>query len=350
MKLISALFIKHIAWFCSVKMFLLRTNFVQCNRRLYGCRPRWFEENVSEDLDDKATVDEMKDMQAMINEIGRSPAQTLNHQWRKTRVRHQECSHGTGKQDPVWGKNQANDPGGNRSHYTSPNTNTRGMVDINNRRNNAIIYRLPEQNESAYKSQGEQRNQKDMAEAYKIAATVLENPPSDCITKCTRLGKSTTDTVRPLLTTFRDTNLEDSFMSSLKNLRGTSYHDISIAHDLTKNQRDELQKLKTEAYAKQQQDSGDWVYRVVGYPLMCSIKTLKKGSPSQPAEQSSYQLAQNGTPAALETMPMTGPPVEPELPQVKKKRIHRHQPSQQCAPQGANRGGEQQCTYSCKLS
>ena len=125
------------------------------------------------------------------------------------------------------------------------------MVDINNRRNNAIIYRQPEQNESAYKYQGEQRNQKYMAEASKIA-TVLENPPSDCITKCTRLGKPTTNKVRPLLITFRDVNLKDSCMSSLKNFRGSSYHDISIAHGLTKNQREELQKLKTEAYTKQQ--------------------------------------------------------------------------------------------------
>ena len=70
---------------------------------------------------------------------------------------------------------------------------------------------------------------------------------------------------------------------------------------------------------KQQQDSGDWVYRVVGHLSMWSIKRLKKRSPPQPAGQSSQHKAQNGTPAAPETVSTTGPPVEPELPQGENK-------------------------------
>ena len=206
---------------------------------------------VLEDLDDKVTVDEMKDMQAMINE---STKKVITESHSAMAKKHEtdiksaitELEKKIPSEDRIKQMILEETPATTQAP-TPTSANTREMVDINNRRNNAIINKLPEHNESAYKSQGEQRNQKDMAEASKIAATVLEKPPSDCITKYTRLGKPTTDKVRPLLITFRDTNLKDSFISSLKNLRGTSYHDISIAHDLTKNQRDELQKLKTEA-------------------------------------------------------------------------------------------------------
>ena len=52
-------------------------------------------------------------------------------------------------------------------------------------------------------------------------------------------------------------------MDNLKQLKGNKYQNLSIAHDLTRTQREELAKKATEAKAKEAQESGDWEYRVV---------------------------------------------------------------------------------------
>ena len=194
-----------------------------------------------EELDDKATAEDLKNMQSVINESTKKIVtdtqavmtkktetdiknaitelqKTIPSEDRIKQLIHEETSAAT----PI----QPAEP--------TANANTREMVDISNRRNNVVVYRLPEQKDSAYKSQGEQRNQKDTTEASKIANTVLDNPPPDSIVKCTRLGKAMPEKDRDLLVTFKDTNIKENFMSNLKNLKGTTYQDISVAHDLKK--------------------------------------------------------------------------------------------------------------------
>ena len=153
---------------------------------------------------------------------------------------------------------------------------TKEVMDQNNRRNNIIIHRLPEKHDTAYTSHGENRNRGEEIQAQDLIKTVLEKDMPDAILKLTRLGKADKDKTRPLLVTFKDGNTKDSFMENLKQLKGTSYETISIQHDLTKAQRAEFQKLISEAKARQDEESGDWVYRVVGHPSNWTIKRRKK--------------------------------------------------------------------------
>ena len=96
------------------------------------------------------------------------------------------------------------------------------------------------------------------------------------LTKCTRLGKAEKDKDRPLLLSFRETSHKENFMDNLKSLKGTQYQRISVVHDLTKKQREKLQELRNEAREKQSQDSGDWIYRVVGHPSLWTVKKMKR--------------------------------------------------------------------------
>ena len=153
---------------------------------------------------------------------------------------------------------------------------TKEVMDQNNRRNNIIIHRLPEKHDTAYTSHGETRNRGEEIQAQDLIKTVLEKDMPDAILKLTRLGKADKDKTRPLLVTFKDGTTKDSFMENLKQLKGTSYETISIQHDLTKAQRAEFQKLISEAKARQDEESGDWVYRVVGHPSNWTIKRRKK--------------------------------------------------------------------------
>ena len=274
-----------------------------------------------EELDDKVTAEDLKNMQSVINESTKKIVtdtqavmtkktetdiknaitelqQTIPSEDRIKQLIHEETSAATPIQpaEPI------------------ANANTREMVDISNRRNNVVVYRLPEQKDSAYKSQGEQRNQKDTTEASQIAITVLDNPPPDSIVKCTRLGKAMPEKDRPLLVTFKDTNIKENFMSNLKNLKGTTYQDISVAHDLTKNQRSELQRMRAEARTKQQQDSGNWVYRVVGHPSMWTIKRLKRKTPPHPGPPGAQSDAHKEPQTRAETTTEVDPQSQTEMP------------------------------------
>ena len=147
-------------------------------------------------------------------------------------------------------------------------------MDQNNRRNNIIIYRLTEKHDTAYTSQGISKN--EQGSVLDLIKTVTGKDTPEAITKCTRLGKASQDRSRPLLVMFRDTATKDNFMDNLKQLKGSKYQNVSIAHDMTKTQREELVKKVAEAKAKEEQELGDWEYRVVGHPSRWQIKRRKK--------------------------------------------------------------------------
>ena len=134
---------------------------------------------------------------------------------------------------------------------------------------------------TAFQSMGEQKSQMDMDEATNIIKTVTGESNTSLLTKCTRLGKAEKDKDRPLLLSFRETSHKENFMDNLKNLKGTQYQRISVVHDLTKKQREKLQELRNEAREKQSQDSGDWIYRVVGHPSMWTVKKMKRRTQHQ---------------------------------------------------------------------
>ena len=62
-----------------------------------------------------------------------------------------------------------------------------------------------------------------------------------------------------------------SFVDNLNNLKGTEFSNISVAHDLTPSQHQQLKKLWAEAKHKQESESGDWVYQVVGHPSRWTV-------------------------------------------------------------------------------
>ena len=126
------------------------------------------------------------------------------------------------------------------------------IMDRNNRRNNIIIYRLTEKHDAAYTSQGISKNEQESSQVLDLIKTVTGKDTPEAITKCTRLGKASQERSRPLLVMFRDTATKDNFMDNLKQLKGSKYQNVSIAHDMTKTQREELAKKVAEAKAKEE--------------------------------------------------------------------------------------------------
>ena len=181
---------------------------------------------------------------------------------------------------------------------------SREVMDQNNRRNNIIIHRLSEKLDTAYTSQGNSRNEGETTQVLDLVKTVLGKDMPGAITKCTRLGKTSPEKPRPLLVMFSDSATKDNFMDNLKQLKGSNYQHVSIAHDLTKAQREELSKLVAEAKAKEEQESGDWEYRVVGHPSRWQIKrrkrrqALSKDQSSPPTTENKTQSPTVGTPGS----------------------------------------------------
>ena len=150
------------------------------------------------------------------------------------------------------------------------------VMDIESRKNNIIIYRVAEDPQSSYLTQDTQRNTKDIETVKEIMKVVTGTEGAENISKCTRLGKPAPEKKRPLLVSFKSGGEKENFMENLRKLKESKFNNISIAHDLTSFQRQQLKKLREEARHKQNTESGDWVYRVVGHPSRWTVKKLKK--------------------------------------------------------------------------
>jgi hypothetical protein len=142
------------------------------------------------------------------------------------------------------------------------------------RSNNIIIYRIPEGDEPR-----EERTKMDKSFCTELIADVLEIDLHDGdIVKMFRLGKKG-DIPRPFLVQLRERETKNKIMESLSKLRQADdkFKNISITHDMTKKERTECKLLVEEAKKKQDQDQGEWIYRVRGLPgLMKIIKLAKK--------------------------------------------------------------------------
>ena len=96
--------------------------------------------------------------------------------------------------------------------------------------------------------------------------------------KCFRLGKIRDDNApRPLLVRFRENECKVKFMKSLGKLKETVYESVTIADDMTKEDRESNKKLYSEAKNLQQCDStGLWIYKVRGPPGAQKVVKIKK--------------------------------------------------------------------------
>ncbi len=55
------------------------------------------------------------------------------------------------------------------------------------------------------------------------------------------------------------------------------YKNLSIVHDMTKNEREEYKKLVEEAKQKQTQEtSGEWIYRIRGIPGKMKVMKIEQ--------------------------------------------------------------------------
>ena len=144
--------------------------------------------------------------------------------------------------------------------------------DKESRAKNVIIYRVPEADTR------EELQAQDRKFCLDLFSDILE---TDCaengIVKCFRLGKKDT-TNRPLLIQFREKSQKNCVMESLSKLKDApeKFRNISITHDMTKQEREACKKLVEEAKDRQNKESGEFLYRVRGVPGMMKVIKIAK--------------------------------------------------------------------------
>ena len=146
--------------------------------------------------------------------------------------------------------------------------------DRENRSHNVIIYRVAETGER------EDRVKTDKAFCMKLLKDVLRLEVQDSDVKSVfRLGKRD-GADRPLMVQFRDKSVKNGMMESLYRLKDAedSFRHISVTHDLTQLERAECKKLVEEAKKKQQEESGEYLWRVRGLPGQLKLVKIRRGN------------------------------------------------------------------------
>ena len=78
---------------------------------------------------------------------------------------------------------------------------------------------------------------------------------------------------------FREREIKNLVLESLPKLRTAAikFKNVSVCHDLTKNERNNTKSWSRRPESKQSDDqSGDYIYRVKGQPGNMSVERLKK--------------------------------------------------------------------------
>ncbi|MFZ2537369.1 MAG: hypothetical protein WAX04_00510 [Oscillospiraceae bacterium] len=146
---------------------------------------------------------------------------------------------------------------------------------------NIIIYNVPESDNE----DKEARPVEDKNFCLDVFNNILDlTIASGDIKKIFRLGKRNTgDKIkRPLLLQFRDRVLKNMIMESLSKLRNAEeeHRNLIFAHDMTPGEREECRKLVAEAKKREHDDeSGEYIYRVRGFPGKHYIVKIKKVIP-----------------------------------------------------------------------
>ena len=144
--------------------------------------------------------------------------------------------------------------------------------DKESRSNNIIIYRVPEAESR------EERLKQDSLFCKQLINDALDIDVDDSdIKSIFRLGKKG-DAVRPLLIQLREKVIKNRVMESLFKLKRADekFRNISVTHDMTRQERLESKKLIAEAKEKQEQESGEYIWRVRGAPGLMRIIRLRK--------------------------------------------------------------------------
>ena len=84
---------------------------------------------------------------------------------------------------------------------------------------------------------------------------------------------------RPLMIQFLERTTKNLFMTSLYKLGEAEerFRTISVAHDMTKKEREDIKKLVSEGKAKQEEEEeGNFVWRVRGLPGQMRLVRLRR--------------------------------------------------------------------------
>jgi len=149
-------------------------------------------------------------------------------------------------------------------------TETRAAVteeqDKENRRNNVILYRVPESTAGTVV----ERSADDKCFCDQFVVALQTGVVGEDLKKIFRLGKRSEDLTepRPLLIQLSSRWAKNALMENLGKLRSleAKFKNVIVAHDMTVNERNVCKGLVRQAKEKTEQDSGDFVYRVRGPP------------------------------------------------------------------------------------
>jgi len=153
--------------------------------------------------------------------------------------------------------------------------------DIQTRKNNIVIYKVAEVDAE----DPADRNASDWAFVTELLDNVFKiNPLRHGITRILRLGRmdDTRNAPRPLLVVFSEQKFKEQVMSSLKYLKDADapYKGISVAHDLSPWQREEIKRLVEQAKHEHVNASSEPVenywFRVVGSGARMRVMKVKK--------------------------------------------------------------------------
>lgn len=162
-------------------------------------------------------------------------------------------------------------------------TELENVKDREKRKNGVVLYNAPEDNIS---KNFEEQSEKDLKFVCDFMSYILdEDFERGEIKKIMRLGKrdyrqlSEETPCRPLLVVFVSGATKNYVMNNMFRLKRADeiYKKIIVNHDMTSMDRDQIKKLVLEAKLKQENDqSGEWIYRVRGLPGQAAIIKLRK--------------------------------------------------------------------------
>jgi len=151
--------------------------------------------------------------------------------------------------------------------------------DKEHRRNNIVIYRIPE----SEASNNTERSVDDNRFCLQLLSGLNVGVVDQDIRKVFRLGRRVEDAdtgsrPRPVLVQLGSRAIKNLIMESLYKIKSmdSKFRSVIISHDMTKLEREECKKLVNEAKEKSQNESGDWIYRVRGSPGQMHIVRLRK--------------------------------------------------------------------------
>ena len=132
--------------------------------------------------------------------------------------------------------------------------------DRQNRRNNIIVFGLPE----SKAIENEQRKEEDIKRIVGLAKNICQvNITEEAISKAIRLGKINEEKDPPLLITLKEEAKKRELFQNLNKIRdaGEPFNKVIITYDLTKKQKEELKQMVEQAKEKENEDqSGEFMY------------------------------------------------------------------------------------------